>query len=63
MVARSNVGNLQLHLVSGVSLYQLFPLTCISTIQYPNYKFHFSIRALGRFEHEYLPAMNLIDRA
>ncbi|KAH8702692.1 terpenoid cyclases/protein prenyltransferase alpha-alpha toroid [Phaeosphaeriaceae sp. PMI808] len=26
-----------------------------STIEYPNYKFIFPIRALGRFEHEYLP--------
>ncbi|KAF1970506.1 terpene synthase [Bimuria novae-zelandiae CBS 107.79] len=35
---------------------------CTCTIEYPNYKFHFSIRALGRFEHEYVPAMNTIAR-
>ncbi|KAF1951577.1 terpene synthase [Byssothecium circinans] len=30
---------------------------CTCTIEYPNYKFHFSIRALGRFEHEYTPVL------
>jgi hypothetical protein len=34
-----------------------FSLIVRSTIEYPNYKFHFAIRALGRYEHEYIPAM------
>ncbi|KAF2692080.1 terpene synthase [Lentithecium fluviatile CBS 122367] len=33
----------------------IFNATC--TIEYPNYKMHFSIRALGRFHHEYVPAL------
>lgn len=26
-------------------------------IGYPNYKFYFPIRALGRYEHDYVPYM------
>ncbi|KAF2733119.1 terpene synthase [Polyplosphaeria fusca] len=35
---------------------------CTCTIEYPNYKFHFSIHALGRFEHDYVPAMNKLSK-
>lgn len=30
-------------------------------IGYPNYKFYFPIRALGRYEHDYLPYMKKMD--
>jgi hypothetical protein len=32
-------------------------LLILSTIEYPNYKLYFSFRALGRFDHEYVPAL------
>lgn len=28
-----------------------------STLAYPNYKFYFPIRALGKYEHAYLPQL------
>lgn len=35
----------------------LLMIECASMIGYPNYKFYFPIRALGRYEHDYVPHM------
>lgn len=47
----------QLYVVIGVVMQRHLKLNRNSTIEYPNYKFHFCIRALGRHENEYVPAM------
>ncbi|PSN63824.1 terpene synthase [Corynespora cassiicola Philippines] len=40
------------------SIEGIFNCTC--TIEYPNYKFHFPIRALGRYQHDYIPALRIL---
>jgi hypothetical protein len=41
--------------ISTASQPLLTNLFWISMIEYPNYKFYFSIRALGKYEQTYLP--------
>jgi len=55
--------HVQLHMVSGVGIMDRWGLIqcAYSMIEYPNYKFHFSIRALGHYEHHYLPGLQAME--